>query len=201
MDIRINLLPQDILAGQEQKRKQQTLLVAGGVALAVFVVAFVVLLSATAVTKSEVKKIQAQRAVLEQQAEAYKPYEEMNTRITRAEALMVQAVGTPPNWAGVMADVGIYIPPTVWLTNFEATYKEDGKGEVVIKGQTYDHNSVAGWLEEIRSIPGLTDVRCQLSSREGTEETPLVRFEIKANIQKGQEFQPGDGKVVAGLDG
>lgn len=201
MDIRINLLPPEILAGQEQKRKQQTLLMAGGVVLAVFVVAFGALFSATAITKSEVKKIQAQRAVLEQQAEAYKPYEDMKTRVAQAEALMVQAVGTPPNWAGVLADVGIYIPPTVWLTNFNADYKADGKGEVVIRGQTYDHNSVAGWLEEIRSIPGLADVRCQFSSREGSAENQVIRFEIKANIQKGPEFQPDAGKVVAGING
>lgn len=192
MDLRINLLPPEIQARQQQKRNQQKLLFSGGLILVALVIVLGALITANTVTRTEVARLQEKRTALEQQAELYRPYAEMQARVVQTENLIQQAVGTPPDWAGVMTGIGMYIPPTVWLTDFTATWQPDGKtGDLVIKGQAYDHNSVAGWLEELRSMSGMNDVLCQFSSREGSGNDPVIRFEIKATLSP----QSGVGKA------
>lgn len=187
MDIRINLLPPEILARQRQQRDRQKLLLAGGLTLTILIAVYGFLFTSTTMTKAEATRLQQQRVVLEQQAEVNRPYEEMWAQVVRTENLIQQAVGSPPNWAGVMAGISMHIPPTVWLTEFTATSRPDGKtGGVTIKGQAYDHSSVAGWLEELRNVPGLDNVLCQVSTRVGSGNDPLISFEIEATLTGGQ---------------
>lgn len=223
MDIRINLLPPEILARQRKQRDRQKLLLAGGLILTLLTSVYGLIFTSTTMTKAEVNRLQKQRVVLEQQVEVNRPYEEMRARVVRTENLIQQAMGSPPDWSGVMAGISMHIPPTVWLTEFTATSRPDGKtgaatikplipgvqtdektggatikplipdvqadgktGGVTIKGQAYDHSSVAGWLEELRNVPGLDNVLCQVSTRVGSGNDPLISFEIEATLTGGQ---------------
>lgn len=192
MDIRINLLPPEILAQQRQQRDRQKLLLAGGLILTLLIAVYGLIFTSTTMTKAEVTRLQKQRAVLEQQVEVNRPYEEMRARVIQTENLIQQAMGSPPDWSGVMAGISMHIPPTVWLTEFTATSQPDGKtGGATIKGQAYDHSSVAGWLEELRNVPGLDNVLCQVSTRVGSGNDPLISFEIEATLTGG----PAAGKA------
>jgi len=225
MDIRINLLPPEILAQQRKQRDRQKLLLAGGLILTLLTAVYGLIFTSTTMTKAEVTRLQKQRVVLEQQVEVNRPYEEMRARVIQTENLIQQAMGSPPDWSGVMAGISMHIPPTVWLTEFTATSQQtggvaikplipgvqtddktggaaikplipevqaDGKtGGVTIKGQAYDHSSVAGWLEELRNVPGLDHVLCQVSTRVGSGNDPLISFEIEATLTGG----PAAGKA------
>lgn len=196
MDIRVNLLPPEILGQQKQKRKQLMMLLAGGLVLVFLVGLFGVLFTVTAMTNAEAARLQERREILEQQAKAYRPYEEMSERIARTEKLIKQAVGSAPNWAGVITEIGISIPPTVWLSELSATYKADeNTGELVLKGRALDHSSVAAWLEEIHGISGISNVLCQFSTQEGSGDSLVIRFEIKATLDSGLESEPGSEKA------
>jgi type IV pilus assembly protein PilN len=192
MDIRINLLPPEILAQQRKQRDRQKLFLAGGLILTLLTAVYGLIFTSTTMTKAEVTRLQKQRVVLEQQVEVNRPYEEMRARVVRTENLIQQAMGSPPDWSGVMAGISMHIPPTVWLTEFTATSRPDDKtGGVTIKGQAYDHSSVAGWLEELRNVPGLDHVLCQVSTRVGSGHDPLISFEIEATLTGG----PAAGKA------
>jgi type IV pilus assembly protein PilN len=71
----------------------------------------------------------------------------------------------------------------------EATGAPGGAGELTLRGLAADHAAVAGWLEAIRRVPGLADVRCQFSTGETVEGRQVVRFEIKAAVQPGPPYR------------
>ncbi len=57
------------------------------------------------------------------------------------------------------------------------------QGELVIRGWTFDQPSLALWLEELRGVSGLSEVRLQFASRETVEGRSMIKFEIKAGVQ------------------
>lgn len=204
MSIRINLLPPEMIARQEQKRVQRQLITAGGIVLVFFGAVFGTLFAATLFTRAEANQIKEQRQAVEQEARAYEPYATMQNRIYHLEGLVQKVMGTTPDWLAVMTDIGLYLPVNVWLTDFTASYENDpsgqeqsgagSAGEIVIRGLTYDHYAVAGWLEEIKAAPEIHDVLCQFSSAEDYQGEAMVRFEIKAGLQP-RANSPAAGKA------
>ncbi|MEW6424250.1 MAG: hypothetical protein AB1523_05805 [Bacillota bacterium] len=63
-------------------------------------------------------------------------------------------------------------------------------GEVVLRGWALDQAAVSRWLEEIRSLPGLGDVRCQFAGEENLQGKSLIKFEIKAAVFSGAPSPP-----------
>ncbi|MDI6907397.1 MAG: PilN domain-containing protein [Thermoanaerobacterales bacterium] len=225
-EVRINLIPPEIAARRRARRRRGLCLLGGAVVLAVFLGVYGALFAAAAHSRAEAARLRAEREGLERQAAAYEQYANLRAEATRAEGLLRQVVGAPPDWARTLAGIGLYIPANVWLTDFAATCKPaEGKktapsappaapaagaegqgatpassppppgGELTVRGWTFDHPSVARWLEEIRSVPGLTDVRCQFSSEDDLYGQPMVQFEIKATLLPGPAFRPAAGKA------
>ncbi|HBX22296.1 MAG TPA: hypothetical protein DEF34_01475 [Desulfotomaculum sp.] len=202
MNISINLLPGEILARREQEQKRRLLLAAGGIILALFLIINGTLLASAMLARSQLNDTKEQRLALEQQAQSLKPFEELKARVAEVEALLQKVQGRAPDYNLLMSDIGLHIPATVRLTALTATFKPPaapkpdakadakaapesapvGSGEVIIRGETFDHNSVAGWLEELRGVPALSDIRCQFSASDGAQTVQLVRFEIKATL-------------------
>jgi len=54
--------------------------------------------------------------------------------------------------------------------------------ELTILGYAKDNASVAGWLEEMHKISGLSSISCQFSSEESMDGLLSVHFEIRAKI-------------------
>jgi len=67
-------------------------------------------------------------------------------------------------------------------------------GEIVLRGWALDQAAVSRWLEEIRGLPGLGDVRCQFAGEENSQGKPLIKFEIKAEVSSGAFSPPAAGK-------
>lgn len=231
MSININLLPPEIKMQWAQKRRQQKILATGSVIIILLLFVFSSLLLTTFQTRAEVAGLQKERQVLEKQLPALEQYAKLQSRVVQSERILKQAVGTPPNWASVLNDIGQYIPVNDWLTDFSGTYKHTTAhpvvkkqpenqitvtdpqvqslpgikdqqaentpldGEVVIRGYTYDHQSMADWLQQIRKVSGLTGVSCLFSAEENMDGKNMIRFEIKAQILPGLPLQPAGPKA------
>jgi len=232
MDIRINLLPPEMLARHSQWRRQRRLLSAGGVALAVLLAAYIVLLVTTQLVNHNINRLIKERQAIEGEVQAYRQFSEMRARVAEIEKLLQKARGTPPDLKRTLADISAQIPLNVWLTEITIAGKEGSKNttsgakvsaegaagnkssqtnsaqpessqsrtktssgangmEVTIKGWTYDHYSVALWLEDLEKVYGLRDVQCQLSNSEKLGDNFMIRFEIKAVLEPGPEGEAG----------
>ncbi|MBM7854064.1 type IV pilus assembly protein PilN [Desulfohalotomaculum tongense] len=195
MEIRINLLPPELKARQKKIRRQRLLLAAGGAALVFLLTVYSILLTATFQARAEVVKLRAEREAWEKRVQTYEPYAQLQARAEKADRLISRAEAGHPHWVQLLYDIGLHIPPYVWLTDLNASYKADknsgrlSQGEIVLKGFTLDHVSVARWLEELGRVPGLKNVRCQFSSQENADRQALVQYEIKAELLPGRNRQ------------
>lgn len=208
----ISLLPPEIRTRQVARRRSTLYMLTGGVVVLFFLGVYGGLFVATWQARGETRSLAASRSALEAQMAGLKVYADMQARTTRAEGLVHQAKGAAPDWRGVLDGVGRELPEGVWLTDFTAAYQaEDGTpapappgagapvpeapatGELTIRGWALNHLQVAEWLEAVRSVPGLADVRGQFSNLESHQGRPAVQFEIKARVEPGAAGAPAAG--------
>lgn len=210
----ISLLPPEIKAQRQIRRRRTLYFLGSSLVLLIFLGINAALTVGAVQVRAEARALQERRAELGKEVSAYKPYADMQASLTKADKIARQAMGTPPDYKVIMAGIGLYIPEGVWLTDFTASYKTDEKGksqvkagqtdsttvpaqpaagELMVRGWTSSHPKVARWLEDIRSVPGLTDVSCQFSSEEELNGLPMIKFEIKATVLAGAPYQPAAG--------
>ncbi|MBF7082140.1 hypothetical protein IT084_04005 [Desulfallas sp. Bu1-1] len=125
MPVSINLLPPEILARQEQQRRMHLLLVACALVLAIVAGAYSALTINTIKARAEVARLQREREALESKIQSLEQYAGIQDQVTRTGSLVRRAVGTPPDWARVLAGIGLDMPVNIWLTDLSATYKVD----------------------------------------------------------------------------
>lgn len=189
--VKINLLPPEILVERKRKAMQQRFTRSAVVLLIVLLAGFGYFFLVTLQVKGHAGVLADERARLEEKIAQYVPYVTMRDEIERKSSLLKQAMSTTPGWGEVLIDIGTKIPSNVWLTDTTISFNPgDGKGQVTIRGLTYDHPSTARWLTAMAEIPGLADVRCVFSSEETVENVDLVRFEVKAVLLPGVEYDP-----------
>lgn len=125
MPVKINLLPPEILARQERHRRMSLLLVVCALVLAMVAGAYSALVINTARARAEVAGLQRERQALENKIQSLEQYAGLRDRVQRAGEITRRAVGTPPEWAGVLAGTIRDMPVNIWLTDLSATYKVD----------------------------------------------------------------------------
>ncbi len=195
--VKINLLPPELLVERERKRRQSKLIMIGASVGIVILCVFVYLLSATLHMRSEVAELQKQRALVESRIESYAPYAAIQADVIAKAALLKTAMGKPPEWSVMLASIVEHIPENIWLTDMTVNYPPPGdteqKGQVTMRGATFDHPSTALWLSNIKEIPGVDNVRCVFSTEESQMGQELINFEIKATLLPGSEYEPLEG--------
>ncbi|MFZ5596492.1 MAG: PilN domain-containing protein [Bacillota bacterium] len=213
MNIKINLLPPEIIARREQAKKQKKIITASVAAVVALLFIWGVLALITAKTWLDVSQIKKQRVALEEQSKQYQQYADMQAKVDQIRGLLRQAMGTPPEWEKLLNNIAADVPGGVWLTDISVK-KEDkpaaqtaqntqggspaapaataSAGEMTIQGYASDKNSLADWLDQLNTVDGISDVRCQFLAESGQQ---MDQFEIKVKIKPGPAFDPGSGKV------
>lgn len=218
----ISLLPPEILASRQLRRKQKRFLLAGGVSLLCFFILYGTLVFLTRQELARTNDLRTQRIEVEKEIAAYGEYVKMQAQVAGAGTLLQRAMGAPPDWVKLLTGATRQLPPDAWLSEItaaarpkeaakikppasqeaasgQANQKTDTEalteaGEITLRGLALDHGAVARWIEEIRQLPGLADVRCQYSVEEGSQEKTLFKFEVKAAVLPGNPYGVPPGK-------
>ena len=218
----ISLLPPEILASRELRKRKRRYLLAGGAAFLCFFILYGTLVFLTWQALARTNDLRAQRVEVEKEMAAYGEYVKMQAQLTGAGTLLQQAMGAPPDWVKLLTGATRQIPPDAWLTEITAaagakgaaktkppasqeassgqtsqktdTGAQSEAGEITLRGLALDHGAVARWIEETRQLPGLTDVRCQYSVEESSQEKTLFKFEVKAGVLPGNPYGAPSGK-------
>ncbi|NPV72428.1 MAG: hypothetical protein HPY89_01250 [Pelotomaculum sp.] len=127
MDIRINLLPPEMIARHSRWRRQRRLYLAGGAGLAVLLAAHAVLFVTTQLVNHNVNRLIKERQAIEGEVQAYRKFSEMRARVAEIEKLLQKARGTPVDVKRTLAEISLRIPLNVWLTEITVGGKEGGK--------------------------------------------------------------------------
>ena len=140
MDIRINLLPDELLSQQRQQRKWREWVTYGSIVLGVFLLIYAVLLALTWHVKSEVAAVKNSRLALESQVGANEQYASLQNKVMQADKLIGTALGAVPDWARILSDISKNMPLNTYLTGFNIN-KSAGAG---VSQAPQPNQSVAG---------------------------------------------------------
>jgi Tfp pilus assembly protein PilN len=205
----VNLLPSEMR--QTGRKKPDFVSIAIPVAAAASIAAlgfmFLQANSTTSDRQSQLEAVQAEIAALPKPKRPVIDSDVAADEAQRAVAL-AGVLGGRISWDGVLRDVSLVLPGNVSLTGLVAQLAPPTAAGtappaatpaapavptapalptgVSIEGYTKNQRSVAVLLARLRTVPSLTNVQLESSTREIVADKPIVRFIILADIK-----QPG----------
>ena len=183
----VSLLPPELKEKREQERKQGILVRAVGLFFIVALVVYAFLLVSTIMTRSELRSLRSERELLETQAATLEEYEVLYNNMRAAESRVNSAMGRVPVWNEFMQDIGLALPPGIWLSDMNVNYFEES-GSFNMRGWAYNHSGVAAMVEEIETLGQLDDIRVGVSSETIYDGQEAVQFNIDAVVRSGPPF-------------
>lgn len=132
VQIKINLLPPEIKDRRKQKKQQRLLLTCGLAVLTLIITLYGALFLATYQVEAELARLTSERQIIEREFPDLERFAEIQARTTMLDNLVARATGIPPDWANILINLSMHMPPSVWLTEFSANYSME-KVESLIK--------------------------------------------------------------------
>jgi Tfp pilus assembly protein PilN len=193
--VKINLLPRNLLTERTRQRAQSRFMLVFALIIILLVAGYGYTYMKTMDAMSKMAMLSAERVSVEAEIDHYKVYAALQSEVNSKNDLVKKAMGSPLPWVEALEEIGLLIPPNVWLTDFMLTQaaEKDG-GQLTLRGLTYDHPSTARWVTALREAEGVQNVRVMFSAEEGTADDVLVRFELRAALLPGAEFEPLTGR-------
>lgn len=177
----VSLLPPEIKQKRIEERRQALLI---RILIAFFIVVLVVyafLLVSSILTRNNINSIRSERESVEMQINALQPYADLFAAMTTAEQRLEQAIGNDPLWSDFLQDIGLALPPGIWLSEMNITYSDTG-GSLNIRGWGFSNDNVAEMIERVRALELVDDVRIQVASETTYEGQDAVQFTVDAVI-------------------
>jgi type IV pilus assembly protein PilM len=196
----VNLMPKEL---REQRKKPNIVAIAAPVAVAVPVAALALLFVQANGTKSDREAELANvRTAIAALPEPKRPIIDPGVATTEAQRAVALAsvLGGRVSWDGVFRDLSLVLPANVSLTRVAAQLPAPSEvpaaaqpaattatpqaapSGVEIEGYTDDQPSVARLLSRLRTVPSLSNVQLESSSKELVAKQEIVRFKILADI-------------------
>lgn len=183
----VSLLPPELKEKREQERKQGILIRVVGLFFIVALFVYAFLLVSTIMTRSELESLRSERELLETQAAALEEYEVLYDNMVVAEGRVDSAMGRVPVWNDFMQDIGLTLPPGIWLSDMHVNYNEES-GSFNMSGWAYNHSGVASMIEEIETLEQLDEIRVGVSSETIYDGQEAVQFTVDAVLLPGPPF-------------
>lgn len=183
----VSLLPPELKAKREQERKQGILVRVVGLFFVIALIVYAFLLVSTIMTRSELESLRSERELLDNQAAALEEYEVLYNNMRAAESRVNSAMGRVPVWNDFMQDIGLTLPPGIWLSDMHVNYNEES-GTFNMRGWAYNHSGVAGMLEEVETMEQLDDIRIGVSGETIYNGQEAVQFSVDAVLLPGPPF-------------
>jgi Tfp pilus assembly protein PilN len=178
----VNLIPSEDRPGNHRPMRGGPLayIIVGALAAAVIGVAVLAVTSnQIADSKAEIAKLEEETSAVEARAQALDAYTQFHALREQRLATITSLADSRFDWQRVMRELAIVIPTNVWLTNLTGTASPnvsiDGAASVALRGSipgpaleingcTTSQEAVAGFVQAVKQIDGVTRVGVQSSS-------------------------------------
>jgi len=176
--IEINLIPQKV---KKAKKMQMAIgaAVAGAVVLAVGMLAFVFFWqSKTAKIESQIKKIDAESASLQDKIEEVKRFNAMEDVYKKKKAIIDSLMVAQSMWPELLDRVGEMMLPDMWLTSLsQDKIKDEGVG-VKIQGYALSKVIIADFLKRLETSTMVMDLTAAQIGEQVVDNISVVSFDI-----------------------
>ncbi|NLP37973.1 MAG: hypothetical protein GX357_09995 [Firmicutes bacterium] len=191
----INLLPAEILIARRQKALRSRMITLGIIAAIVFIFGIGTFWFLTEYTFKQIDTVRQVRQVVAQEAELYKPVQQLNHEVKKRTEILQTALGTELNWRRLLLLLSDRIPDNVWLTGAQIRF--DGKtAAMTLQGMAANHPATAAWAAALQAAAEIDEVQINYSVEEmmstgENEVRKMVRFEISAlmAVETAEELQ------------
>lgn len=190
----ISLLPPEVKKQYKARSKMVVYSTFAGVLLVIFFFVLSFIFAYRYSLSTELDGIKSERTNIQKEIGSLQKYEKAYKEMAVLEGYISQASGTVPDWHGLFKNLGSTIPNGVWLVNVDTAVTENGR-TIKLKGTADSHKSVANWLEILRNMKGLSNIRCVYSTESVQQNGSLVEYEITASLLPGQPYKPMLGGV------
>lgn len=179
----VNLIPKEERPGSQRPMRSGPLsyIVVGALAVALIgVVVLVITGNQISERESEVTSIQAETREAEAKAQKLAAYTEFHAIREQRVATVTSLADSRFDWERVMRELALILPGNVWLTNMGGTVTPsvsvDGGPSVGLRstipgpalelvGCARDQDAVAGFVQALKQIDGVTRVGVQTAAR------------------------------------
>ncbi len=178
----VNLIPAEDRPGGRRPMRGGPIayVIVGALAAAVIGVAVLAVTSnQIADSKTEIAKLEEETAAVEARARALDAYTQFHSLREQRFATVTSLADSRFDWERVMRELALVLPGDVWLTNLTGTASPnvsiDGAASVALrssiagpalelKGCATGQNAVAGFVQALKQIDGVTRVGMQSST-------------------------------------
>ncbi len=179
----VNLIPREEQPGSHRPARSGPLayvIVGGLAALLIGVVVLVITGNQISEREAEIGTVRAETRAAEAKAQKLAAYTEFHTIHEQRLATVTSLADSRFDWERVMRELALVLPGNVWLTQLGGTVTPgvsvDGGPSVALRttipgpalelvGCGRDQNAVAGFVQALKQIDGVTRVGVQASSR------------------------------------
>ncbi len=184
----VSLLPPEIRQKRQDERRQALIIRAMVIFFLIVLVLYAFLLVSSIFTRNDIANLRSERETLEQQINLLQPYADLYNDMTAAEERYAQAIGTIPQWGDFLLDLGLTLPPGIWLSDMTCLYRDEG-GTLNLRGWGYSHENIAEMLDRIQEMEMLDQVMIQTAAGTSFEGRDAVQFTVDALIVQ-EELEP-----------
>src|SRR5207249_1087728 len=172
----VNLLPTEVREGQKSRRALAAVILAVGAA--VLLLLFIYTLQTARLANAN-HKLAAQQALnqgLQTQINSLQQFAQLKAEVSLRQTLTQQALTNQVRWSGVLRDISMVIPNTMWLTGMNGTVSdvtapagaatpgtgtppsvqgaETLVGSIQFQGVASDNPTIALWLSRLVRVNG-----------------------------------------------
>lgn len=137
--------------------------------------------------RENLKSLQQERAIVEEQAALLLEYEDLYQKLLRAEKLVSDAMGTVPIWSVFLRDISQTLPVETQLSELRINYSNQS-GTVTMRGWVNGHSGLAVMLEKLFTMEQLDQIQCRSSTETDSEGQELVQFLIDSVLLTGPGY-------------
>lgn len=178
----VNLIPVEQRRGERKPMRGGPLayIVVGALAMALIGVTLLVVTSnQIAESKTEISQLEAEKAEVDARAAALSAYTQFHSVREQRIATITSLADSRFGWERVMRELSLVLPGDIWLTNLSGSANSqvttEGSAGIALRGSiagpalelvgcARDQEAVAGFIQALKDIDGVTRVGVQSSA-------------------------------------
>ena len=182
----VNLIPPEERPGERRPMRGGPLayVIVGALAAAVIGVAVLAVTgNQISESKAEIAQLEGEKSAVEARVQTLNAYTQFHSVSEQRSATITSLADSRFDWQRVMRELALVLPDDVWLTNLTATANPnvsvDGAGGIALRstipgpalevtGCASDQGAVAGFIQALKEIDGVTRVGVQGSTSSGS---------------------------------
>ncbi len=191
----INLLPPEMIRRHERQpvRVRWGLVALGAVVVSALVLALLMMFNYQ--LRSDLSTLRTHRTELEASVAVNEVYARLEAEVERFGQVLTAAMGRPPHWPQLLAELAKEMPDNVWLTDMVASMPHAGgtgaaPGRLSLRGYSFNHPGVAAWVEVLQDSRHLGQVSISYSQAQPYHDRTMVTFDLQVALPPGAAYAP-----------